>query len=93
MNLIDAIKSGKPFRRADAPEFYKDAAALMRHVTAVDAFHGVDWAKFLTDESWEIQEPTITVTRTQLRVALRDTYGVFNINAENLLFDRLGMKP
>lgn len=67
MNLIDAIKSGRPFRR---PGYTWS--------TAQDEFEfGVgSWTNFrpcdIVADDWEIQELTVTITRTQFWAAYRN---------------------
>lgn len=57
MNLIEAIKSGKPFRRPGrdwTPRLFSPADVLA--------------------DDWEIQEPTVTITRAQLNQAVLATW-------------------
>lgn len=72
MNIIDAIKSGKPFRRKgrDAWLIEADLDAERRWLTSLG---GGSIERFLVRVSlddlkaddWEIQEPAVTITRTQ----------------------------
>jgi hypothetical protein len=59
MNLIEAVKSGKPFQRPDWPFPAK--------------FHGDDLLTFCQDDiladDWEIEHPTRTITLKQLEEA------------------------
>lgn len=61
MNLIDAIKSGKPFRRPDQPWY----GGMPNSFRVVD---------ILADD-WEIQEPTVTITASQFWEAIEATWG------------------
>ena len=62
MNLIEAIKSGRPYRRAcwdlDA---WRPAIGHLRD----NRSHYGERLDDLLANDWEIQEPTVTITRTQ----------------------------
>lgn len=79
MNLIEAIKSGRPFRRAhwEAGEF---AVLWETHTNGLGVMFGKDWYAFrgsdLTADDYELQEQTVTITRSQLEAALKDAFTV-----------------
>ena len=59
MNLIEALKSGKPFRR---PE--KHMSYFGRQVGTAVGFTVED----VLAETWEIEEEKVTVTRSQVEM-------------------------
>lgn len=75
MNLIDAIKSGKPFRRPDQPWY----GGMPNSFRVVD---------ILADD-WEIQEPTVTITASQFWSAVNASTHV--ALGQDLELDRLGI--
>lgn len=73
MNLIDAIKSGRPFRRPGwawvcRPEG-TNKFVFVEDESHADLGHPMD---ILADD-WEILEPTVTITASQLADALAST--------------------
>lgn len=80
MNLLDAIKSGRPFREVTGS--YKSVWVRLRRLEfephpEVQQLHAGGFyrgADALVTE-WEIQEPEVTITRTQLRDALIHAWG------------------
>lgn len=67
MNLIEAVKSGRPFKRKTREDKQREW------------HHPESWSKnFLkTDilaDDWETQEPTITITRQKFLDAARETW-------------------
>lgn len=75
MNLIEAIKSGRPFRpkgRNWAWVFVKDG--LLKYQLASGDFveQPLVVDQIIADD-WEIQEPAVTITRTQYWDAVRET--------------------
>ncbi|MDQ5884498.1 MAG: hypothetical protein QG556_838 [Pseudomonadota bacterium] len=69
MNIVDAVRSGKPFRRkafAESQEF----TYFNNHAETYE-FCKPD---FLTDD-WEIEEPKVEVTATMVREAVSKLHG------------------
>ena len=60
MNIIDAIKSGKPFKRRLMESWFIPKEGGSFTATNYD---------FLADD-WEIEEPKVEVTATQIREAV-----------------------
>jgi hypothetical protein len=86
MNIIEAVKSGKRFRRkiwvSEGYSFYDDYDKLQ--------------ASDIAAEDWEIEEPIVTVTYSQFWTTYRNIRfdpkkSEYDIVAE--LADRLGLKP
>lgn len=67
MNLIDAIKSGRPFRRNNLMSwvFVKDGLLFYNRASDGALCEQPLTVECLTSDDWEIQEPTVTITRTQ----------------------------
>lgn len=63
MNLIEAIKSGKRFRRGDESAW----------TFQMEDYH-LSHEDILADD-WEIEEPTISVTRSQVTAAWKNQNG------------------
>jgi hypothetical protein len=79
MKLHEAIKSGRPFQRRVHVGLsncgpYASGTEWLRSFQ-LGEFENFDIAvdDILADD-WEIQEPTVTITRTQLRAALERIY-------------------
>lgn len=75
MNIIEAIKSGKPFRanKSDNPLYiknfklyFKDDQEYEYHITVRD----------ILEENWEIQEKSITITESQFDEAWKKRISV-----------------
>lgn len=68
MNLFEAIKSGKPFRRRGDDTLFavKDGMLVFhdQHLEGVEPFILTCVSAILADD-WEVQEPTVTITRQQ----------------------------
>lgn len=56
MNLIEAIKSGKPFRHKESGSWFERGTGFER----IDL--PLTW---VIDDCWEIQEPSVTITNAQ----------------------------
>lgn len=59
MNIIEAIKSGKRFRRRGQPRY-------------LELFHDIDLclsAVDITADDWEVEEVRVTVSRSQFNAA------------------------
>lgn len=56
MNLIEAVKSGRPFRRV---------AWLKTDYRNPDSWSQSFLKQDILADDWEIQEPTVTITRSQ----------------------------
>jgi hypothetical protein len=66
MNLIEAIKSGKPFRRKMADPAMKNLNPWRGPFVRGEGYTEVRMElSDLTAEDYEIQEPTVTITRAQ----------------------------
>lgn len=63
MNIIDAIRTGKRFRRANVTDVWF-LSTTPHHFSVEDV---------LADD-WEIEEQTVTVTRTQILAALYSSH-------------------
>ena len=61
MNLIDAVKSGKPFRQKGYTEWNEGG------------FTGPFYAHQILSDAWEIQEKKITLTKFEFYNAVADT--------------------
>ena len=80
MNLIDAIKSGRPFRRETwGDDMWAHACADKDGETTVMFTDGTTFQPYVFDlvaDDWEIQEQSITITRSEFlnafSVALKD---------------------
>jgi agmatine/peptidylarginine deiminase len=75
MNIIEALKSGKPYRRAGDKDWYPTSAMFMFSSSMILA------------DDWETQEKAVTITKTQLvdaikRAAKRTLYGSDDIAKE-----------
>ncbi len=84
MNLIDAVKSGKPFRRIAWQDYWLASDSWSKSFLKQD---------ILADD-WEIQEIEVKITRTQLTAAWSSALadGIDLSNMKKLLFDKLGFK-
>jgi hypothetical protein len=89
LNLVDAIKSGRPFRQKGHHEW-------MRRQDCANGFEFCDAAATVTlgpDDvvaDYEIQEPTVTITRAQLFTA----FGGLSLgDAKEEIARRLGLEP
>ncbi len=70
MSIIDAIKSGKKFRRQGDPHWMQIYEGRPRII----APEGPQYVDFSVDsvmaDDWEVLEPTVTITRTQFWIAV-----------------------
>ncbi len=66
MNLIDAIKSGKPWRR----RIHRECTAWREPIERVTGYNEVrfELSDLLADD-WEIQEPSVLITRADFNAA------------------------
>ncbi len=74
MNLSDAIKSGRPFRRAGRVHRWacvEDDLILWEDGSPL----ALSQASWLSADDWEIQEPEVTITRTQFWEAASQAFG------------------
>lgn len=79
MNIIEAIKSGKPFSRTDwAPKFY----------TLDDESQPMILPREAIDDKWIIQEKTITITESQLEEVLREALVKIG-SSSSIFFDHI----
>lgn len=77
MNLIEAIKSGKPWREKGGTTWWKfdDRVMIIPHpdveqVHTGPQYRALTWA---LEQEYEILEPTVTITRTQFWEAIHST--------------------
>lgn len=63
MNIIDAVKSGKRFRR---PGWFKWCQS---YTTLLDTYPALNGEDILADD-WQIEEESVTVTRSQVEDTL-----------------------
>lgn len=75
MNIIEAIKSGKPFRRKDINMHWIDRKDY-------GDFFTVSFESIVLDD-WEVQEKTITITESQFDEAIAKC-GVAEFRLEKL---------
>jgi hypothetical protein len=74
MNIIDAVKSGLPFKRKGSEGWCDSAVSYM-------------WgSNSLLATDWEVQEQTVTITKAQLRHAWNDMPQVEYRELEKELF-------
>jgi hypothetical protein len=87
VNLHDAIKSGKPYRRKGWKHWRQafDGAFLQRNWM----LPYTETVQDVTADDWETLEPTVTITRTQLGDAV---LGWMRECAPALSFDKLASK-
>lgn len=82
INLIDAIKSEKPYRKVGSSFWIEPG--LSQHWSCAN----------IIADNWEIQEATVTITRTQLYAVweeiIRDNTTMGRLAA---LAEKLGLKP
>lgn len=69
MTIIEAIKSGKPFRRKGEKNWYGNSpdAAKMFHIESMNVF--CHYASIIADD-WEVEEKKIEITHSQLLKAI-----------------------
>lgn len=75
MNLIEAIKSGKPFRREGFTSYYDPKT--------YDRYYSHD--EVIADD-WQVKSEPVTITRQQLEAAWREVIGWSEPNGA-LIFD------
>lgn len=81
MNLIQALKSGKRFRRQFRLKWFTDELSFN--------FSKID----LLAEDWEVEEEKVTITRTQLIESLKESINCYiSENAKKQLAVLLGFK-
>lgn len=95
MNLLDAIRSGRPFRRTKTHNVWLTTvdSCELRANEDVEAlfFRTADgscvslMSHDLLADDWEIQEPTVTITRTQFLEAVDAVMPEIPGNALNYL--------
>lgn len=93
VNLIDAVKSGRPFRRHHWIEGTWSILDEDGDLKFVGSLCGVSPQKedILADD-WEIQEPTVTITWSQLKEAYRGPTEP-GVPFDLVLARRLGLEP
>lgn len=77
MNIIDAIKSGKPFRRKSwtHEDFFIVDGDDLRYLLTGDRTVLAHVSGILADD-WEIQEKTITITESQFDEAAEEVLNI-----------------
>lgn len=74
MNLIEAIKSGRPFFRKShahhGEDPYRDGLAWLRSFQLEECNNSHLVVDDILADDWEIQEPTVTLTRIQFFAAV-----------------------
>lgn len=98
MNLIDAIKSGRPFRRKDWDDSMR--CHVTRGTDDEQEVRFVDGRPFLPltfdllADDWEIQEPSVTITASQFWEAVIGISKEQTLNGRDLhtLARRLGLE-
>ena len=73
MNLIEAIKSGRPFRRQNGLGHVKRWCVARDCVQTVDEDSVFLDREDLTADDWEVQEPEVTITATAYEAAVDKT--------------------
>jgi hypothetical protein len=69
MNIIEAVKSGKRFRRKGQPRY-------------LELFHDIDLCLSVVDiaaDDWEVEEKKVTITESDFNAALVRTTNSFSI--------------
>lgn len=68
MNIIAALKSGRPFRHKDwcSEDYYLGPLNLTEKINLFQT----TWQELISDD-WEIKEPTVTITAIQFWDAFR----------------------
>ena len=81
MNIIEAIKSGKRFRRKGQPRY-------------LELFHDIDLclsAVDITADDWEVEEAKVTLTRSQFDAAWQKVIYFDSPTIRDLLAKELGL--
>lgn len=94
MNIIEAIKSGKRFKRPDWPEWCSEADIRDPEGGYLDITHDA-----LLADDWEVEEPLVSITREQLYKAyaesLQEIYDMTDIKPQTgvirLMYQKLGL--
>ena len=83
MTLIEAIKSGRPFRRCEG-HWHSDGTSWVRtRALGGPAIDG-KWLEDILADDWEIQEPKVEITRAQLKAAIRDTCEYYGLGPTDI---------
>ena len=82
MTILEAIKSGKPFKRAAKFNYYTISNKDVFILTYYD----------IIADDWEVEEKKIEVTETQLRDAYHKAYGQIDGTTIENLVKLLGFK-
>lgn len=80
MNLLEAIKSGRPFRRKNWDLWTQVHGNCVTQPGLTEGLRQAHmcYEDILADD-WEIQEPTVTITRAQFLEAVESVLGSFNL--------------
>lgn len=91
MNLIDAIKSGKPYRRQGESDWVLKWDGCFSEWLRYENCRATFTAGDILADNWEIQEPTVTITRAQLEKAITQwIHEVDGLNISDGIASRLG---
>jgi hypothetical protein len=78
VNLIEAVKSGKRFRRkgskyflAEYCLFHENKCAISLYSSEFQAVMGLSWVDIDADD-WEIEETSVPITRSQFFAAVNE---------------------
>lgn len=92
MNLIEAVKSGKPFRRSIHSNWMHVEG---KNITFIDELNLAAIYKVLLEdilaEDWEIQDSSVTITRFDLQKAWSLTQQAEPYNFQERLAKELGL--
>jgi spore coat polysaccharide biosynthesis predicted glycosyltransferase SpsG len=83
VNIIEAIKSGKKFKRV------KDTCWFEHH-EAQDLLKNIDYRALVADD-WEVEEEKVTVTKRQLEAAWKKVIVFDSPIVRDLLAKELGL--
>lgn len=83
MNIVDAIKSGKRFKRAKN-------TVWVEHHEAQDLLKNIDYQALIADD-WEVEEERVTITKRQLEAAWKKVIVYDSPIVRDLLAKELGL--
>jgi len=85
MNIIEAVRTGKPFKRTGWP------ATEYQTINWHSGFSAED----VLAEDWEVESPLVTITQEQFTAAWVEAVTIGlpnNVRARNIIAKRLGLK-
>lgn len=86
MSIIEAIKSGRPFRRQGGSWLRKAPFGnFWEHLSSEGKWAQTSFIvpDAIVADDWEIQEPSVTITRTEFYKAAQELFG-FTIKGEGI---------